>query len=56
MLNHLIEWLTSLGLDIPGAAALAQELRALGVDLPGAIYTPRQLAAALLSRRGGAAC
>ena len=48
--------LQDIGLDIPGAAALAQELRAQGVDLPGAIYTPRQLAAALLSRRGGAAC
>ena len=48
--------LQDIGLDIPGAAALALELRARGMELPGAIYTPRQLAAALLSRRGGAAC
>lgn len=50
------EELREMGLDIPGAAALAQELRRRGVELPGAIYTPRQLAQALLERKGCAAC
>ncbi len=48
--------LREMGLDIPGAAALSEELRQRGVELPGSIYTPRQLAQALLARRGGAPC
>lgn len=50
------EELRAMGLDIPEAAALALELRRRGLDLPAAIYTPRQLAEALLARRGAASC
>ena len=50
------EELREMGLDIPGAAALAEALRARGVALEGSIYTPRQLVKALLERKGGPAC
>lgn len=50
------EELRSMGLDIPGAAALAQELRRRGISLPESIYSPKYLAKTLLSRRGGAKC
>jgi len=48
--------LREMGLDIPGAAALAQALRARGLELPDSIYTPRYLAKKLLSLKGGAPC
>ena len=48
--------LRSLGLDIPGAASLAEALRAKGASLPEAVYTPSQLAAAILSRRRDGSC
>ncbi len=48
--------LREMGLDIPGAAALAEELRRRGVDLPDSIYTPPYLAKVLLKKRGGAPC
>ena len=48
--------LTSMGLDVPQAAAIAQALRERGVELPGSIYTPEQLRAALVPlRKGGRA-
>lgn len=50
------EELRAMGLDIPDAATLALDLRQKGMDLPGAVYTPRQLAEALLARRGAAPC
>ncbi len=50
------EELRRIGLDIPGAAALAQELRARGIDLPPSIYTPRQLCEALLRGREVPVC
>ena len=48
--------LRELGLDLPGAAALAERLRAMGLSLPGSICTPAQLAAALAERKGAATC
>ena len=45
-----------MGLGIPGAAALAEELRARGVAVPQGIYTPHDLAAALRARKEGGAC
>ncbi len=48
--------LRTLGLDLPGAAVLAEKLRAMGLALPGSIRTPGQLAAALAERKGVAAC
>ena len=50
------EELREMGLDIPGAAALAEELRRRGVDLPDSIYTPQYLVKVLLKKRGGALC
>ena len=50
------EELRSMGLNIPEAAVLAQELRSRGVDLDGSIYTPRQLAQAVLAKIGGPRC
>lgn len=48
--------LTSMGLDVPQAAAIAQALRERGVELPGSIYTLEQLRAALAPlRKGGRA-
>ena len=48
--------LTSMGLDVPQAAAIAQALRERGVELPGSIYTLEQLRAALVPlRKGGRA-
>ena len=47
--------LTSMGLDVPQAAAIAQALRERGVELPASIYTLEQLEAALAPlRKGGA--
>lgn len=48
--------LREMGLDIPGAASLAEELRARGVTVPQGIYTPQALAAALLARKEAGAC
>ena len=48
--------LREMGLGIPGAAALAEELRARGAAVPQGIYTPHDLAAALLARKEGGAC
>ena len=45
-----------MGLDIPGAASLAEELRARGVTVPQGVYTPQALAAALLARKEAGAC
>ena len=45
-----------MGLGIPGAAALAEELRSRGVALPQGIYTPRALTAALLAQKEGGVC
>ena len=53
--THAAE-LREMGLGIPGAAALAEELRARGVAVPQGIYTPHDLAAALLARKEGGAC
>lgn len=53
--THAAE-LREMGLGIPGAAALAEELRARGVAFPQGIYTPHDLAAALLARKEGGAC
>lgn len=53
--THAAE-LREMGLGIPGAAALAEELRARGATVPQGIYTPHDLAAALLSRKEGGAC
>ena len=50
------EELRAMGLDIPDAAVLVQALRQKGMELPGSIYTPRQLAEALLARKGAALC
>ena len=50
------EELRSMGLNVPDAALLAQELRSRGVVLPGSIYTPRQLAQAVLAEIGGPKC
>lgn len=48
--------LTSMGLDVPQAAAIAQALRERGLELPGSIYTLEQLRAALVPlRKGGRA-
>ena len=48
--------LTSMGLDVPQAAAIAQALRERGVELPDSIYTLEQLRAALVPlRKGGRA-
>lgn len=48
--------LTSMGLDVPQASAIAQALRERGVELPGSIYTLEQLRAALVPlRKGGRA-
>lgn len=48
--------LREMGLGIPGAAALAEELRTRGVAVPQGIYTAQDLAAALLARKEGSAC
>ena len=48
--------LREMGLDIPGAASLAEELRARGVTVPQGVYTPQALAAALLARKEAGAC
>ena len=48
--------LRSMGLDLPGAAILAEELRRRGLALPGSIYTPEQLADALYAQMGGTVC
>ncbi len=48
--------LREMGLGIPGAASLAEELRVRGVDVPQGIYTPQALASALLARKEGGAC
>ncbi len=48
--------LRDMGLDIPGASALAEALRARGVELPGSYYTAKYLAKSLLARRGGPSC
>ena len=53
--THAAE-LREMGLGIPGAAALAEELRARGAAVPQGIYTPHDLAAALLARKEGGAC
>ena len=53
--THAAE-LREMGLGIPGAAALAEELRARGVAVPQGIYTTHDLAAALLARKEGGAC
>ena len=45
--------LTSMGLDVPQAAAIAQALRERGVILPQSIYTLEQLKAALVPLRKG---
>ena len=45
--------LTSMGLDVPQAAAIAQALRERGVSLPQSIYTLEQLKAALVPLRKG---
>jgi len=50
------ERLRDMGLDIPGASALAEALRARGVELPGSYYTAKYLAKSLLGRRGGPSC
>ena len=44
---------TSMGLDVPQAAAIAQALRERGVILPQSIYTLEQLKAALVPLRKG---
>ncbi len=48
--------LREMGLGIPGAASLAEELRRRGVDIPAGIYTAGALAEELLRRKAGAAC
>ena len=53
--SHAAE-LREMGLGIPGAAALAEELRSRGVALPQGIYTPRTLTAALLAQKEGGVC
>ena len=53
--THAAE-LREMGLGIPGAAALAEELRARGAAVPQGIYTTHDLAAALLARKEGGAC
>lgn len=53
--SHAAE-LREMGLGIPGAAALAEELRSRGVALPQGIYTPRALTAALLAQKEGGVC
>ena len=53
--THAAE-LREMGLGIPGAAALAEELRARGAAVPQGIYTPHDLAAALLAQKEGGAC
>ena len=48
--------LMDIGLDVPQSARIAEALRRRGVPLPDAIYTPGQLKAAILERKGGAVC
>ena len=48
--------LREMGLDVPGASALAEALKARGVELPGSYYTAKYLAKALLAGKGGAPC
>ena len=48
--------LRDMGLDIPGASALAEALRQRGVDLPGSYYTARYLAKTLLAKKEGTPC
>ncbi len=48
--------LRDIGLELPGAAAMAEKLRALGIPLRGAIRTPSQLAEALVALKGGPRC
>ena len=43
------ELLTSIGLDVPQSARIAQALRDRGVALPPSIYTLEQLTDALLA-------
>ena len=50
------EELREMGLGIPGAASLAEELRRRGADIPAGIYTAKALAGELLRRKEGAAC
>ncbi len=52
------EKLLSVGLDLPGAAHIAQLLRQAGLALPPSLYTVEELADAILSLRGkeGAPC
>lgn len=50
------EELREMGLGIPGAASLAEELRRRGTDIPAGIYTAKALAEELLRRKEGAAC
>ena len=50
------EKLTSIGLNIPRPAALAQALRRRGLPLEGSIYTHEQLKAAILRTREVGAC
>lgn len=50
------EKLREMGLDIPGAAALAEELRRRGVQLPESVYTTEQLVRALLAGKEGFPC
>ena len=50
------EELREMGLGIPGAASLAEELRRRGTDIPAGIYTAKALAGELLRRKEGAAC
>ena len=48
--------LMDIGLDVPQSARIAEALRRRGVPLPDAIYTPGQLKAAILERKGGTVC
>ena len=50
------EELVSAGLDVPQVTRVAMALRARGVDIDAAVYTVAELKAALLARKGGAAC
>ncbi len=48
--------LREMGLDVPQAAVLAEELRHRGVKLPPAIYTTEKLTQALLAGKAGVVC
>ena len=47
--------LMDIGLDVPQSARIAEALRRRGVELPESVYTPGQLKAALLEKKGGGA-